>query len=214
MTKGRKTFIGYDPGGNGAHGLAVLTVDAHRVVDFSHATVDTAQQAIEAFKACRVAPTVLGIDTLTCWSTGPSGWRPADRWLRARYPDVVHSVVAANSMFGAMAINGGAVIQSLRSHWPKLGITEVHPKVLYRAMSGTKYDAEHRGQAMCEWLGSQLGCEVMVSNDHVWDALLCAFAAWQGFTGKWKRNLHKEPLVDGETLVHPFGPSRFWWPED
>lgn len=150
---------------------------------------------------------------MTCWSTGPSGWRPADRWLRARFPDVVHSVVAANSMYGAMAINGGAVIQSLRSHWPKIGITEVHPKVLYRALAGTKYDAKHQGLSMCKWLGYQLGCEVMVSNDHEWDALLCAFAAWKGFSGEWERDLHAELTTDGESLVHPFGRSRFYWPE-
>jgi len=24
----------------------------------------------------------IGVDTLTCWSTGGGGWRPADRWLR------------------------------------------------------------------------------------------------------------------------------------
>ena len=99
-------YLGYDPGGGGAHGVAMIA-DRQAICD----TVPTAQDAITWFgERCRdQAPSAVGIDTLTLWSTGPAGWRPADRALRAAYPEVAASIVPPNSLYGAMPINGVAV---------------------------------------------------------------------------------------------------------
>jgi hypothetical protein len=57
----------------------------------------------------------LGVDTMTCWSTGRGGWRPADRWLRERYTDVRNSVMTPNGLAGSMGLNGKcALIESLQ----------------------------------------------------------------------------------------------------
>ena len=63
----------------------------------------------------RFEPDGIGVNTLTAWSTGRAGWRPADRWLRYRYPEVRNSVASPNSLFGSMALNGMSVLMSLRT---------------------------------------------------------------------------------------------------
>jgi hypothetical protein len=73
----------------------------------------------------------IGIDTLTMLSTGDSGWRPADRLLRAQYPDVRNSVVNPNYLKGSMALSGLAVSHELRNEFTDIAIIETHPKVLY-----------------------------------------------------------------------------------
>lgn len=111
--------LGYDPGGNHAHGLAVLEVlrqgdlwvphgtamaadcaDVHDVIQNIEATIGTAP-----LLAC-------GIDTLTAWCGGPAGWRAADLWLKKTYPEVQGSVASPNSLFGAMSLGGGLLL-----HW-------------------------------------------------------------------------------------------------
>lgn len=69
-------YIGYDPGGNGAHGVAAINGE-HAVC----ATVATALDSIVWLtQQCdQQTPAAFGLDTLTLWSTGPAGWRPADR---------------------------------------------------------------------------------------------------------------------------------------
>jgi hypothetical protein len=89
----------------------------------------------------------LGVDTLTCWSTGPGGWRSADRWLRQQYPAVRNSVVTPNGLFGSMGLNGMAVLISARKRFDNLFITETHPKVLYWQITRARYDYfAYRGQ--------------------------------------------------------------------
>lgn len=99
-------IIGYDPGGNGNHGVACLTVNA----DFTPVTVtcqsvETVGDAI-AWASSLTDIVGVGIDTLTRWSTGRSGWRPADRWLRKHPPFVGKSVASPNSLFGSMPVGG------------------------------------------------------------------------------------------------------------
>ncbi len=110
-------YLGYDPGGGGAHGVARISGS-----ELSSAVVDTTEAALQWFRvACENAkPRALGVDTLTLWSTGPSGWRPADRALRAAYPEVAGSVVAPNSLFGAMPLNGAIAAALLLVIYPNL----------------------------------------------------------------------------------------------
>jgi len=85
-------FIGYDPGGNNCHGLAELHVENGKATRLVTTTLGTVENVVSYLESLR-SLTALGVDTLTCWSTGPSGWRPADRWLRQRYPQAKNSVV-------------------------------------------------------------------------------------------------------------------------
>ncbi len=112
--KATGSILGYDPGGDGKHGVALLSLESG-VPSAVHAkTVRTAEDALCFFER-QNSPLAIGIDTLTCWSTGPGGWRPADRWLRESYPIVRNSVVTPNGLFGSMGLNGASVLLTLRN---------------------------------------------------------------------------------------------------
>ncbi|MBB3059496.1 DUF429 domain-containing protein [Microbulbifer rhizosphaerae] len=139
------TIIGYDPGGRNAHGVAALCFTSGELADIQIKTLNTAEQILD-FSEKYPDLKAVGIDTLTCWSTGESGWRPADRWLRVKYREVMNSVASPNSLYGSMGINGMSILVALRSQNASLAVTETHPKVLFHALTGKKYnyDQLHR----------------------------------------------------------------------
>ena len=71
-------FVGYDPGGDGAHGLAQLAIVEGEARIPSTTTLRTAQEVV-AFLENFSTLAGIGVDTLTCWSTGGvDGGRPTD----------------------------------------------------------------------------------------------------------------------------------------
>jgi len=221
------TVIGYDPGGNGSHGLAFLTVAGPSVLNVECMTCEDAGEVIERIEKRRQDPVAIGIDTLTCWNSGPAGWRSADRWLRERYETIQKSVVSSNSMSGAMCVNGMAVLLDLKNRCPELHISETHPKVLYHALTQEEetYDFDQNRLPMIEKLTAVLDLDGSldddaVANDHEWDAAISAFAAWKGWTGAWTLDLHALPSemrlqgADRPTddRCEPVGTTHFWWP--
>jgi|KBSMisStandDraft_5_1062788.scaffolds.fasta_scaffold283733_2 hypothetical protein len=206
-------FFGYDPGGNGKHGVAALFIEHGNPIALQSALVETAEAAVQWFAGRSGAPIAIGVDTLTCWSTGSSGWRPADRWLKGRYPKVQASIASPNSLYGAMSINGMAALLALREIFPKLLVTETHPKVLHWHILRRPYDYISGQAYMLEALTKELGIEVTSSSDHEWDAVLSALVAFRGVSGQWRRDLHKLPTTKTERLVMPFGVTNYFWPE-
>jgi hypothetical protein len=186
------------------------------VVACELATCDTVSAATSWF-AARAVPTAarvaLGVDTLTVWSTGPCGWRPADRALRQKYTSAKNSVVSSNSLYGAMAVNGMMLMTRLRELLPNLLISETHPKVLYTALMSRSYDydanASDMNLALAEWLGSP---GPSPRSEHEWDAVVSAYAMAQGLTSRWSADLHELPTQGEEVLVWPVGKTRFYWP--
>ena len=76
----RSIIIGYDPGGNGHHGVAEVWVEdgeTRRVQTWTKSTTEVVISLIEDGPPIAA----LGVDTLSCWSSGSSGWRPADLGL-------------------------------------------------------------------------------------------------------------------------------------
>lgn len=130
--------VGYDPGGDGAHGVAMLVLLDGKAVEIYTGTWDYAEEVIAWIKKLDVL-SALGVDTLTCWSTGPAAWRPADRWLRRTYPEVRNSVMTPNGLAGSMGLNGMGVIIETRALFPGAAVVETHPKVLHWALSGRRY---------------------------------------------------------------------------
>lgn len=204
-------IVGYDPGGNDKHGVAALIVNNGYPTQLSFATARNAKAALNWFTVSGM-PLAAGIDTLTSLATGDSGWRPADRWLRAQYPQVQNSVVNPNYLQGSMALNGLVVMLSLRSLCSRILITETHPKVLYFRLTNLRYDYGTNQVAMNAQLAQWLGLTATTANDHEWDAVVSCFAAFEGISGRWPMDLHQQPLLAGESLVHPGGPSYYFWP--
>ena len=205
-------IVGYDPGGNGSHGVASLLVANNQPIQLSFKTVRNAEAALH-WLALEGLPLAAGIDALTILSTGDSGWRPADRWLREQYPGVQNSVVSPNSLYGSMALNGLATMVSLRRACNDVVISETHPKVLYFRLSGIKYDYAARRNAMNAHLAQWLGVAANTATEHEWDASISCYAVFQGLAGRWATDLHKLPPGHGESLVQPGGPSHYYWPE-
>ena len=205
-------LIGYDPGGNACHGLAVLTLDSGIATNLDITTQATAATVLEMIKNTP-ALLGLGVDTLSCWHTGPSGWRPADLWLRQRCKPVSNSVMSPNGLAGSMGLNGMSVLIESRSQSGALPISETHPKVLYYALSNIKYDYAANARAMDAFLSQRLSIPVETQNDHEWDAVLSAYALLMGLSGQWAHDLHT--LADDLPghAVHPCGPTHYWWPE-
>lgn len=207
------TVIGYDPGGDGKHGLARATVRAGNIVDCATETVDTVEKVVASILSTAIL-LGLGVDTLTCWGTGPHGWRPADRWLRHRYPEVQKSIVAPNSLYGAMSINGMAALVASRQEFPDVFVTETHPKVLYYAQFGECYSFKGSNiSLMNKRLSRLLAVDVVPRNEHEWDAAISTLAVVRGLRGAWRRDLHALAAESGERLVQPCGGTAYIWPE-
>jgi len=206
-------IVGYDPGGNGKHGFALLHIENGTTRTLETHTLDDAEGAISQLST--VSDLIgLGIDTMTCWSTGQSGWRPADQWLKNEYDDVKSSVVSPNGMYGSMGINGMAVLIEARNTQSDLFVTETHPKVLYRALVGKKYDYDNESASMDTVIEKELGTTVEISNDHEWDAALSTLAALRGLQGEWELDLHEKELGETARLIKPCGKTHYVWPTE
>jgi hypothetical protein len=161
------TVIGYDPGGNGAHGLAELHFENGRLTALSTVLLDTTEDVIARIDSLS-AVQALGVDTLTCWSTSSGGWRPADRWLRARYLSARPGVMTPNALAGSMGLNGMAVVIATRKRFPTVVVTETHPKVLYFALAKQRYEYRTSKAVMDAMLARALGVSVTLNSDHEW----------------------------------------------
>jgi len=104
----RNYTIGYDPGGNNSHGFALLRIKDNVAIEVEIKTLDTAESILAQISNRDVIG--VGVDTLSCWCTGDCGWRPADIWLRKKYPEVRNSVMSPNTLSGSMGINGMLVL--------------------------------------------------------------------------------------------------------
>jgi hypothetical protein len=203
-------ILGFDPGGE--IGLAVTRHSSTGSVSASVDSADSVDSAINwAMQQCDgQAPTAAGIDTLLCWGTGKSGWRPMDTYLRQSFPEVMVSVFASNSAYGAMAVQGMAIAMRLRQLWPAIHLNETHPKVLYHALTGKRYLRDDISP-MTEWLRKQFSppIDTLVKNEHQWDALISAWATWKGFSDHWKRDL----TTGIPNLMFPAGTATYFWPD-
>ncbi|HEV8003213.1 MAG TPA: hypothetical protein VGP63_25220 [Planctomycetaceae bacterium] len=206
-----RKIVGYDPGGNGRHGVAALIVEDGRPVEVSFATVKSAHAAL-CWLTAGGLPFAAGIDTLTVLCMGESGWRPADRWLRQRYPRVRNSVVNPNYLQGSMALNGLAVMGSLRRTDSNIVISESHPKVLYFHLESAQYAYSENQRTMNATLSRWVGLSIETTTEHEWDAVISCYAVFEGLTGRWASDLHQLPSHDSQLLVDLAGPSHFYWP--
>ena len=203
-------ILGYDPGGAGAGGVAVVDFQSSPPTAQT-STCGSVDEAVEWFQAHDgPPPTAIGVDSLLSWSTGPSGWRSMDRHLRQTYPEVQNSVLSSNSAYGAMAIQGMALAIRVGELWPKIRLNETHPKILYYALTGNRYPKF--GTAFAKWLCGQFTprIDLKIANDHEWDALISAWATWNGISGRWSKDL----MSGVENLILPAGSPTYFWPDE
>jgi hypothetical protein len=197
--------LGFDPGGENGFGCCVLRADRLRIK-----TVSSIKEAMSwAVAECGGdVPISAGIDTLLHWSDGSGGWRRADLTLRKTYPEVLKSVIAPNSLYGAMVAGGVGLAIRLREHWPSITLTETHPKVLFHTLRGSRYVAGDVGSAAI-WFAEKHGLPSPEKLDeHQFDALISAWVAREGHNRCWCDLC--EPLSND--MIFPAGPVSYLWP--
>jgi len=189
-------FLGYDPGGRNKHGVA--SVDIVASGKFRKPDTRTLRNAseVEAWLKGQQCDAAIGIDTLLAWSRLDD--RACDIWLRERYPENKKSVVAQNSLYSAMTINGAIVAKTASEIG--LSLVETHPKHLRKSELKDGNDGEQIRAAIAD---------LAHEAEHEADALLAAWCASRWHFGCWQTNLYGHA---DEDLIFPFGSAVYPWP--
>ncbi len=179
-------ILGYDPGGDNAHGVALLKAnysEIHlvkrkenqlvRLIEASIIetdTIDFVENVIAWIKNKISLDDKLigaGLDTFTKWDTGKGGWRPADKYLKFRYNKSYDNILSPNSAQGSMSINGMVLKNTLYEINPGVIISEVHPTVLFHALWQNSFDNNQSIDKLdneSEILKDLKGCSVETKN--------------------------------------------------
>ncbi|CUJ88703.1 MAG: DUF429 domain-containing protein [Shimia thalassica] len=173
-------FLGYDPGGKAKNGVAAISLESDVPEVVATATVRDASEALLWLAAYSGNAQAVGIDTLLAWS--PKGGRACDDALRRRYGG--NSVVAQNSLYSAMTLNGAIVARRLG-----LPVYESHPKLLLQLEAGDAIRTLYRETF------------AKAGTDHAADAIVAAWCAAMGHTRKWAVELYSDIDDDIELVV-------------
>ena len=112
-----------------------------------------------------------------------------------------------NSIFGGVLIQGFLFAAELRQRFPKLPVTEAHPKLLLHAR-------RQEFGTLAQEFGLKVDPQIVdEDNDDRRDAILAALAAREGFSGNWPRDLAYLPPLTGEQIPSSrhLVPVNYWW---
>ena len=199
-------FLGFDPGGDKRFGVASIV--GSKVSFGTVGSIKAAKDwAIEASNG--IAPYAVGIDTILHWATGQGGFRQADKWLKEKYPNASRSVMAPNSLYGAMTIGGVGLAIELKRLWPNLILNETHPKVLFQALSEQPYPRENLLSAI-EWLTARTKFDLHKNrpSEDEFDAILSAWATREAVNQRWN-----DLVVTDNQHIYPISNVHYFWPK-
>ena len=203
-------ILGFDPGGGGNFGWSICLTDdgqlekplktglAHDALSARNAAKNFVDEN-PAAKGLQVP--AAGIDAPMYW--GRSGNRVKDDILREelRKIGLKVRVLAVNSLWGAVLVQGVLLGKYLRQEWKDLPITECHPNALRPLL---KHSEQHKVVEMMDKLTEG-------TKDHELDATLAAISAWAmvHLPHGWRDLYELEPQP-----VQPFGtPVAYWMPK-
>ena len=196
-------WFGADPGGIDSFGVALIDIDG----SIDRGVVTCADEAIawlsENLRSRPLRGT--GIDAPLWWSSARSSDRLADQRIRKHYGISGGTVQAGNSLSGAALIQGALTVSLLRRQLPDLPVTEAHPKALLRGPFSRGIPTD---------LPEEFGPVRDRMIEHERDAVISAFAAREGFEGRWKIDL-TDVRRDSEQDPKSYwlGPICYFWPE-
>lgn len=188
-------WFGADPGGQVSFGVAVLRGDG----SFDTALVRYADEALDWVKQ---EPQAAGIDAPLWWSSGRSGDRKADCFLRTQYQIHAGTVQTPNSLRGAVLVQGTMLALRLRQRFPRVTITETHPKALLIALGLSRQDILRRFNLHGN----------LPASEHEQDALVSAVVAREGSTNTWCDLAQDRFPSEQDPAKIEAGPIRYWWP--
>ena len=151
-------------------------------------------------------PQAAGIDAPLWWSLGSSGLRDTARRLHVRYPAARQSILAVNSLWGSVLVQGVLVAHLLRDRFTSMGLTEAHPKAVLVAL----------GHDFWEQKFAAIPLDVTLDDpvDNRRDALIAAVAAREGFRRVWPEDLvAKLPTSEQNPSSRWLAPVHYYWPE-
>jgi predicted nuclease with RNAse H fold len=194
-TQSNAVWVGVDPGGANAFGLAMLSTSG----EASTACVSCADEAVALITS---RPLAVGVDAPLWWSSGRSAEREADRWIRSKYGISSGTVQTANSLRGAALVQGVMFVSRLREKFSGVLVTEAHPKAVAIALGGWG------GAAIAE-LGP-----IAAAGEHERDAIMAAIAAREGYEGRWTRDLSlvRHPS-EQDPKTYWLSPVNYFWPD-
>lgn len=200
-------FLGYDPGGRNSHGVAAAyimpdgTFKKVPVMDVLESAKDVRDWVVGFSDVAAV-----GIDTLLAWSL--TGSRQCDEVLRKSYPEHTQSIIAQNSLYSSMTLNGAMIAKECSDLG--LPIVESHPKLLIK----TNVAGDPEGHVILGRYHSTCSLPATSKkdakrNDDKADALVAAWCASRWYFKRWTENLFAGEV--GE-LVFPAGDAEYPWP--
>lgn len=188
-------WIGADPGGHENFGIAIID-------SYGNAQSRTVSSALEASEWIEGKAAAVGIDAPLWWSAAESGWRKADRFLRERYGLSSGTVQSANSLRGAVLVQGALFAELVRAKNQSIGITESHPKELRKALKFSSADD----------IFLSFRVSAAPRNAHERDAIIGAICAREGFSAKWARNLAVDRYDEEQNpFEYWLKPVNYWW---
>jgi predicted nuclease with RNAse H fold len=196
-------WIGADPGGKGNFGLAILKSNG----TVRTCCVDCADKAIEVVNQnVKSTPSGVGVDAPLWWSSGRSADRQVDQWLRKKYSFSGGQVQTANSLRGAALVQGVMFVQRMRERFPDVGVTETHPKAVWKAL---RFES---GNAFIKHFG--VTAKLRDEQEHESDAIISAVAAREGFERRWLNDLSRTRYSsEQDPSAFWLAPVHYFWPE-
>lgn len=215
MTSKSLFVVGFDPGGIDQFGWCLAEeTDRMRIKYFGRS--DHADGAVEAvFEHIEDSNQLMaaGIDSPLFWVG--NGDRRADQTVRARMlalgaRNVWGTVQSVNSLRGACLIQGILTARLLRLRFPKIRITESHPKALLWLRGFAHRQKGTREVGMAD-LSELIACSSREQSEHERDAALGAVAALAMLRNEdgWS-NL----ALEERNAFSPVEPVEYWMPID
>ncbi|WP_425409699.1 hypothetical protein [Hyphococcus sp.] len=201
-------FFGYDPGGQGNHGVAIADIASDGTFSSEpelYLERNTGEVVRKFSQINSVA--AVGVDTLLAWSL--NGGRICDNVLRAKYSTKSASIISQNSLYSSMTING--VMFALAVQETQTPLYETHPKLILHIIDQVDEQCAELKERVFGLRGSATSKSRLKNADDMGDALVAAWCASRGWYGKWPRDLF---VVCGEDLIFPAGRASYPWPED
>lgn len=98
-------------------------------------------------------------------------------------------------------------VQRMRKHFPGVGVTETHPKAVWKALkmkSGSAFVKRYAKRA-----------EIRDDQEHENDAIISAVAAREGFEGRWPNDLGRaRNPSEQDPSTFWLAPIHYFWPEE
>jgi len=212
-------YLGFDPGGDKRFGWAVCSSKAGTLHVRSTGEASSAGEAVEAVKELlshisKPRPVVgAGIDAPLFWAEN-GGPRDVDETVRCAVkklggPSSGNTVQQINSLMGACLVQGVLMANLLHGLYPKIAITETHPKALLYLLGIASKEKPPKSVSLAD-LAEYVSFDKGRVSEHERDAILGAVAA---FAQTEKRQGWKDLFKKEKSPVTPFTyPVAYWMP--